>query len=222
MSAPRILAVASTAAATLALATPASAATIATLPCVPVASGSDMPVNGAGFTPGGRVTVYYASAVSPTPSFLTAATADPAGNFNVVASPPLFAKFDTQLQTFTLAAKDETNPAIIASAQYKQVRVGYRTNPQTGSPTRTATHTVRGFPVGKNTYLHFRFGGQTKRNVKLGRTSAPCGIVSRRMDLLPTRSRAGTWTVYVDQKATYSRATRPQLKYSFEIRRTFG
>jgi hypothetical protein len=218
----RILAAASATAAALALAAPAGAATVTTLPCVPLAAGSEMPVGGTGFTPGGRVSVYYATAASPTPIFLTGATADPAGNFNVVVAPPLFAKLNTQLQTYTLAARDETNAAIVASTQYKQVRVGYTTNPETGRPTITATHTVRGFPAGKNTYLHFRYRGQTKRNVKLGKTSAPCGIVSRRMDLLPTRSRPGTWTVYVDQKAVFSPRTRPSLKYSFIIRQTFG
>lgn len=225
MSAPRrILAAASTAALTLALATPAGAATVGTLPCIPVVGigGGEMPVAGAGFTPGGRITVRYTTAVSPTPTFVTAATADPAGNFNVVATPPLFAKFDTQLQTFSLVATDDTNPAIVATFSYRQVRVGYSTNPATGRPTRRALHTVRGFPTGKNTYLHFRFAGQTKRNVKLGKAKGTCGIVSRRMALLPTRSRPGTWTVYVDQKATYSRKTQPQLKYSFRISRTFG
>ena len=223
MPAPRrILAVASTTAATLSLAAPASGATLTTLPCIPIVPGaSQMPVAGTGFTPGGRVTVYYASAVSPTPSYLTAATADPAGNFDVQATPPLFAKFNTQLQTFTLAGKDETNPALIGSVEYKQVRVGYTTNPETGSPSRKATHTVRGFPTGKNTYLHFRFGGQTKRNVKLGKTTGPCGIVSRRMALLPTKSRPGIWTVYVDQKPVYSPKAQPQLKYTFPIRRRF-
>ncbi len=102
------------------------------------------------------------------------------------------------------------------------MRPGYKANPSNGRPTRRATHTVRGFPTGKSTYLHFRFNGQTKRNVNLGKTTGPCGVVSKRMALLPTRSRPGKWTVYVDQAATYSKSTRPQLKGSFIITRTFG
>jgi len=220
------LAAASTAAAAIAVAAPARAATVTTLPCVPVIGGFSsnptMPITGAGFTPGSLVTLRYASAASPAPAFLTSVTADVAGNFSTAAVPPLFNKFNTQLQTFGLAATDGTNPALTAGTTYQQVRVGYRTNPASGKPTRMATHTVRGFPAGKNTYLHFRFGGQTKRNVKLGKTTGVCGIVSKRMRLLPTRSRPGVWTVYADQKATYSRSTQPQLKYSFRITRTFG
>jgi len=227
MTAPRrVLVAASSAAAALALAAPAQAATVTTLPCVPVvstlSSSPNMPITGTGYTPGALVTVRYASVQSPTPTFLTSATADPAGNFSVAAIAPIFAKFDTQLQTFGISATDGVNPALVAGTTYKQVRVGYTTNPSTGKPSRTATHTVRGFTPGKNIYLHFRFNGQTKRNVKVGQANSPCGIASRRMALLPTRSRPGTWTVYADQQATYSKNTRPQLKYSFVIRRTFG
>lgn len=220
------LAAASTVATAIAVAAPAHAATVTTLPCVPVvaalSSTPTMPITGAGFTPGSLVTLRYATAVSPTPTFLTSITADVAGNFSTAARPPLFNKFDTQLQTFGLSATDGTNPALVAATQYEQVRVGYTTNPRSGKPSRTATHTVRGFPAGKNTYLHFRFRGKTKRNVKLGVAKGVCGIVSKRMRLLPARSRPGVWTVYADQKSKFSKNTRPQLKYSFRITRTFG
>ncbi len=226
MPAPRlILTAASTAASVLALTASADAATLTTLPCVPVVSSGiaqTMPVAGTGFTPGASVTVRYATKLSPTPTYLAAATADAAGNFSLVTYPASFAKFDTQQQDFGIVATDGVNPAITAGALYKQTRISYRTTPLTGRPTRSALHTVRGLPVGKNVYLHFRFQGKTKRNVKVGKATAPCGKVSRRMPLLPTRSRPGRWTVYADQSRTYHKATKPQLKYGFTITRTFG
>ena len=223
-AARRILAAASSTAAVLAPAGAAGAATVATPPCVLSANGvvANQTITGAGFTPGALVTLRTATNNRPAPAFLTSATADPAGSFNATVGPPSFTPVSRRLQTFTLGAFDGVNPALVAIAQYKQVRVGYTTNPSTGKPSRTATHTVRGFTPGKNIYLHFRFQGQTKRNVKVGKANTPCGIASRRMALLPTRSRPGTWTVYADQKASYSNKTRPQLKYSFVIRRTFG
>jgi hypothetical protein len=219
----RILAASSTS--FLVFAAPAGAATVATDACVRTVSGAslmNMPITGAGFTPGGRVTVRYSTRTNLEPIYLTAVTADAAGNFMTTVTPPLFAKMATQEQTFNLGAFDDTTPALVATTMWKQVRVAYTTNPPTGKPTRRATHTVRGFPVGKATYLHFRFGGKTRRNVRLGVTSAPCGKVSRRMDLLPTRSRPGIWTVYVDQAKAYHRGTSPQLKYTFRITRTFS
>ena len=169
-----------------------------------------------------RVTTLLNPGASPEPTYLTSETADPAGNFTTTVAPPLFHKFDTQLQTFGLSATDSATPPIAAVTTHKQVRVGYTTNPPTGKPTRQATHTVRGLTVGKNTYLHFRFGGKTRRNVKLGLSKGPCGIASKKMRLLPTRSHPGVWTVYADQKSTYSKTTQPQLKYSFTITRTFS
>ncbi|MEY2517547.1 MAG: hypothetical protein QOJ89_4905 [bacterium] len=224
MTAPRrILAAALPAAATLALAATAHAATVTTLPCVPVATGvKNMPVSVTGFTPGSLVTVQYAPKGTATPTYLTSGTVDPAGTFTTIVFPPSFNPFSRQLQTFGLLASDNINPAVTASTLYQQVRVGYTTNPSTGRPTRSAVHTVRGFPVGVNVYLHFRFQGKTKRNIKVGKTKAPCGIASKRMRLLPTRSHPGTWTVYVDQSAQFHKTTRPQLKYSFVISRTFG
>ncbi len=221
----RILTTAVAAAAVLAGAAPAYAATVATLPCVVsvnTASLKNLPVTGTGFTPGALVTVRYLSTQNPTPTYLTSATADVAGNIAVATYPAMFNKFDTQRQSFTIVATDGVNPAITATTPFQQVRLGYLTNPSTGKPTGSAVHTVRGFPPGRKTYLHFRFNGQTKRNVLLGVTSSPCGIVAKRMRLLPTKSHAGTWTVYVDQAKAYHKGTTQQLKYKFVISRTFG
>ena len=217
----RILAVASSAGCALAFSASAEAATVTTLPCVPEIGAPTMPIAGSGFTPGATVTLRTANKVAPTPAFLTSATADAAGNFSITSRPASFNPFSRQEQSFALAAIDGTNPALSAIVAYKQTRVSYKPNPASGRPTTRALHTVRGLPVGKNVYLHFRFQGSTKRNVKLGKAKAPCGKVSKRMRLLPTRSRPGRWTVYADQAKTYKRSTTPQLKSAFTITRTF-
>lgn len=222
MLAPRrTLAVAASAASALVVAAPAESATVATTPCVPVASGvRTMGVGATGFTPGSLITFATLAKGASTPRILTSGTADATGSYATTTFPPPFHPFSRDLQTFTLAASD--GAGVVATTTYQQVRPGYETNPSSGRPTRMATHTVRGFATGRNVYLHFRFAGQTRRNVKVGRASGPCGVASRRMALLPTRSRPGTWTVYVDQAATYSKTTTPQLSYAFTIRRTFG
>jgi hypothetical protein len=214
----RILALATSAASVVALAPGAQAATLSTSPCVRTVEGvGTVPLAGTGFTPGTSVSIR-----SSPPGVFTSAVTDAAGNFATTSTAPSFNPFSRSLQTFSLTATDTANPLLAATTTYKQVRVGYTTNPSSGRPTSKATHTVRGFVPGKSTYLHFRYGGQTKRNVKLGRADSPCGVASKRMALLPTRSRPGIWTVYADQAQTYSKSTRPQLKYSFRITRTFG
>lgn len=217
----RTLAAASTAAAVLALAAPGLASTLETSACVPnfgeLAPTPDMTFTGTGYTPGSLVTVKVASSKAHTPAHLTSATADLNGNFTATSRPPSFVSDTRQLQTFYVGAGDNVNPANAATTSFKQVRVGYTTNPATGPPRRSSLHTVRGFPIGRRTYLHFRFAGRTVRSVKLGRTVGPCGIVSRRMSLLPTPSRLGLWTVYVDQKSRYARSTPFQLSYTFPV-----
>jgi len=213
----RISAIAASTATVLGLAAPAGAATVSTTACVRTADGQGVvPIAGTGFTPGASVNIRS----NPTGVFTSAVT-DAAGNFSTTSSPPSFNPFSRQLQTFELTATDVTNPAIVATTKFKQVRVGYSTNPSGGLPTRKATHTVRGFIPGRTVYLHFRYRGQTKRNVKVGKANSPCGIASKRMSLLPTQSHPGIWTVYADMAAVYSASTRPQLKYTFQIRRTF-
>ena len=147
MSAPRrILAVATSAASVFAMAASAQAATFATSPCIRTANGvGTVPIAGTGFTPGSSVNIR-----SQPPGIFTSAVTDAAGNFTASASAPSFNPFARQLQTFTLAAADTVNPALIAASTLKQVRVGYTTNPSTGRPSRKATHTERGFVPGKN------------------------------------------------------------------------
>ena len=182
-----------------------------------------MPVTATGFTPGSLVTIRTANSISPTPKYLTSGTADASRNLRGDGLPAVLRPVQRQLQTFRLAAGDSVNPAIAAFATYQQVDVGYKTNPATGRPTRQATHTVRGFPVGKTTYLHFRFAGKTRRNVKLGAheravrdrlqadAAAADALAPGQVDGLRRPVRRPT-----------TRTTKPQLKYSFVITRTFG
>jgi hypothetical protein len=48
-----------------------------------------------------------------------------------------------------------------------------------------------------------------------------CGTLEATARRLPARSRPGTWKLQIDQRMTYSDATRPRVTASFTIRRTF-
>jgi hypothetical protein len=226
----RILAVAAAAAAVLASVAPADAASVATQPCVrsfgPTAAAT-MPIAATGFTPGSLVTVSYSTPIRPAAAYLTAGTADANGTFKTRTTPPPFNRpttpfrLGTTQQTFSLLAADNVNPALVARTPFKQILVSYSTSPSSGAPTRRVTHMARGFMRGRKVYVHFRYGGITRANLSLGKPSGPCGIASRRARLLPTRSRAGVWNLYVDQRKTYSAKTgdsERQLNYSLPIR----
>lgn len=211
--------------AVLAVAAPsAGAAEIKTLPCVPFNRGeATMPIAGTGFTPGGRVALSTSTAASPALVPLTASSADAGGAFGALTLPPSLANSDTHLQAFNLIAADTSNPAapILAASPFQVVRFGTTRSSEPRRPSQKVTYTARGFVPGKPIYIHFRFAGVTRRTVKLGVASAPCGIASERMRALPTRPRGGTWTAYTDQARRYSRNTRPQWRDRFVIFRRF-
>ena len=101
------------------------------------------------------------------------------------------------------------------------MRFGLTTKPAPRRPTSKVTYTARGFTTGKRVYIHFRFGGVTRRTVSLGIAKGPCGIASQRMRALPTKARYGQWTSYTDQSKRFSPKTRPAWKDSFTIFRRF-
>ena len=83
------------------------------------------------------------------------------------------------------------------------MRFGLTTKPSPKRPTSKVTYTARGFTTGKRVYIHFRFGGVTRRTVSLGVAKGPCGIASKRMRALPTKARYGQWTSYTNQSKTF-------------------
>jgi hypothetical protein len=225
----RVLAAISTAALIggAASAAPASAATIAVPgPCVvdygTSAAIHSLPVTGSGFTPNGGVNINYASTANPAPVLLGSTDTDAAGNFAANSLPVPFKTPTTNQQTFYLAATDALNPSIAAAAQFQQVRFGASANPSSGRAKRKVHYTARGFTPGVNVYMHFRYHGETKRTVKLGKAKAPCGIATRKLQLLPTKVHYGTWKVYIDQVKKFSKKTVVQAIGQITITKVFS
>jgi hypothetical protein len=207
-------------------ATAGAAPTIATkIPCVAnlgLGGAMTLPLTGSGFSPNGVVALQTSTSSRPTPKDLTSVSADPGGNIATRVDPPAFSSRSTVEQTFRLIAIEAANPANTATATFRQVRFGFDARPSTGRPARRVAYTARGFLPGRPVYAHFRFRGKTRRNIKIGVARAPCGIASKKMRLLPTKTRFGTWTVYMDQAPTYSNSTLLQAKGSLVIQRTLG
>ncbi len=207
-----------------AAAAPAGAASIRTDPCVRyVKDQPTMTILGGEFTPNGFVTLATVTKAKPAPAVFSSSPVLPTGGFLKTALPPSFSSFNRNLETFALVATDNTNPAapIIATTPFQVVRFGLTTKPAPTRPTTKVTYTARGFIPGKPVYVHFRFAGKTRRSVRLGVASGPCGIASQRLRALPTRARYGTWTTYTNQSRKFSAGTRPAWKESFRIFRRF-
>lgn len=224
MSASRRLVAAAFAGAILAAgacAANAAAATVAvTTGCV-IFTGSYadqvLPIAGTGFAPASLVTLTTSTSSKPSSASLTSVQANAAGNFFAVAGGARFNSTQTQDQTFKLTATDAATPSITAATTFRQVRAGYTRDPAPTQPEQWVTHIARGFTDGGRIYAHFRHHGTTRTTKSLGLAKGPCGIAKRKMRVLPTKSRLGTWKVAVDPKKTYSRKTRPQARLSFKV-----
>ena len=134
--------------------------------------------------------------------------------------PPLFSGPNVNLQAFNLIATDTTNPAAPVQADsvaFQVVRFGLTMSPQPKRPAQVVTYTARGFTPGKPVYVHFRFRGQTRRTVRLGVATGPCGIVSKSMRAMPTAAFVGQWATYTNQSKQWT--GRPAWKTSFPIYR---
>lgn len=219
----RVLASAPLAASVCALAAfaaPAGAAAITTAPCV-VDYGpgvSSMAIAGNAFTPGGTVNIATNSSAKPTPAPLASSAVNSLGGFSGTTEPPAFNRASTNEQTFNLLASDGANSAI---TQFRQVRFGGAVKPRNGSPRGKVRYRVRGFTPGRNIYIHYRFKGKTRKNVKLGKAKSPCGKATRKLRRLPTRVRYGLWRIYIDQEPKYSKNTVFVLKTTLNIYRIF-
>ena len=203
---------------------PAQAATINTVPCFPYVQGVSvkLPIIGTGFTPGGFVRV-YTNTGKAAPQILTSSSADAAGAFGIQAFPPAFSPLNRNLQTFNLIGEDRTNPAapILVASTFQVVRFGLTSRPSSPKrPGQKVRYTARGFKAGQPVYIHFRFGGKTRRTVRLGVAKGPCGIVSKSMRALPTKVRYGDWRTYTNQSRT-SASAEPLWKDGFRIFKRF-
>jgi len=217
-----VLVAASALALTAASAGPGSAATLATLPCtVDFGSIKTVPIVGKGFAPNTTVEVSATDTTFGNPSFLASPETDASGHFSTTVFPPLFKAFDTNVQDFGMTATDFGTPPITAQTKFRQVRFGFTTFPSRARPTDKVKYTVRGFLPGTNVYAHFRFAGKTVKDIKLGKATAPCGQVSRRMRLIPATPHAGTWGVYMDQVPSFSKTTNPQAKGRLTVSLSF-
>lgn len=112
-----------------------------------------------------------------------------------VLMPSSFISSDARERTFGLSAFDTTSGARAGFGRVRFVRAGFDFQSRR-SPHTVTRYGLWGATPGRKVWLHFYFAGQQRRVVYMGRTSKPCGVVHKRIQVLPTRSRYGKWTVY--------------------------
>ena len=79
-----------------------------------------------------------------------------------------------------------------------------------------------GMVPGRPVFAHYRLGGRTLANVRLGTAGQPCGLLTVRAVMIPAAIvRRGTWTVQFDPLPRYSPRTQPRLRATIVVRTFF-
>jgi hypothetical protein len=187
----------------------ADAATIGLEPAKPCyLEGEAVTVRGGGFSPNAGVGVAVdGTAVGRLPT-------DPAGN---LAGQFQVGQADG-VQTRTLAATDEVNPALTASAQYSYTELTVRVTPSGGSPNRRRTVRATGFLTGQRLYSHAVRRGY-RRTASIGRLDAPCGSLTARARLFSRRAPVGKYRVQFDTSRRYDRGTPGRVIFNVRVYR---
>jgi hypothetical protein len=179
------------------------------------ASGQQVLLTGATFTPLAPVTIGGGVAAT--------AQASAAGTFQLAIAAPAVTGLGPR--TVTLTALDGANAANTASLRLNVVRAAFGSNlPIAGRPHDTTTWRFAGFAPGRPIYAHFLLGGRSRGDYRFGVARGACGTLTAHAPRIPgvRTLRPGSWTLKLDQRKTYRERT-PGSEATFRIvRRSSG
>jgi hypothetical protein len=164
---------------------------------------------GGPFTPGGRVNVTRDGIP------IGELEVNAAGNVSgVLTRPPIIDPADQR--PFNLVATDQANPALTGTLTRLVSQVEIRVRPERASPATRRRITARGFTSGLSLYAHIR-RGRSRRNVRIGALTAPCGTLQARRRLFRKGSKNGFYRVQFDTSPTLSPAAHPNVAFRVRI-----
>jgi hypothetical protein len=207
---PVVLGVAGAALAVVPSAAHAAAITIND-PCPRVGiQNASVPVTATGFAAGEQVAFYYNDF---TTAAVTTSVADPTGTLTGGLPAPDIAPHNQA--TETVLAKGLTSGTVANSAAFPVVTPKVDL-PNRGRPASRVLYKVYGFNNGKPVYAHYSFHGHQKAVQKLGTAKAPCGLLQKRLQFLPTTFRAGEWVYHFNNyKSKPNKTPLYEIKYQF-------
>jgi hypothetical protein len=167
--------------------------------------GSPMTVTGAGFTPGGPISI-----ASNNGGAFTTATADATGALNITMAGPILATVNPAAAAFVLTATDETSGGTATTA-FAAANLAVSTNPAQGKPNKRVTWSFSGFIGGAQIYAHYLHGKKVTATAKFGRAQGPCGVLKKRAVFYPGKAKYDVYKVQVDDSRKYLANSLPRL-----------
>jgi hypothetical protein len=108
-----------------------------------------------------------------------------------------------------------------ASASAMVTKLTVSQSPKQASTSRRVRFRGRGFTSPGPVYAHYVFAGKSRKTVKLGYPTAPCGVFSVKRKQFPFKKRpqVGVWTIQFDQQARYSPQAAIRYPLTIKVRR---
>jgi hypothetical protein len=186
-------------------------------PCYVVANAAQrepVTVSGTGFTAYAKIDLYVdnvAQTFDPPPQ------ADQHGMLSGSVQAP---EIDEGQRTFSLRAAEENNANNAAVATSKVTRLAVEQSPPAAKTSERVRFRGRGFtnlfaPV----YMHYVFGGRSKKTIQIGLPNGDCGLFSTRRKQFPFKQspQRGVWTIQFDQEAKYNPQASPRVPLTIKV-----
>lgn len=130
---------------------------------------------------------------------------------------------------FTVVAEDAGGPGGNPPAQgvsntinLRAAPLAFSATPKRARPSAKVTFKLSGFTPDLPIYAHYRYGGKVRANVKFGRASNPCGLLTVKRRQIPVANpQTGLWRVQFDQSPRFSAKSTPRLSASINVFRTY-
>ena len=177
--------------------------------------GKPIVASGSGYTPNSTATLTLADATY-------SADTDATGAFSTTITAPASTLKHPGAQQYGLSVRDAGSGAE-TSTSVNVAKIGVDAFPVQAKPHSRITWYLAGFPSQKAIYGHWRFGGRTRANHRMGRPQGPCGVLKvRARQIEAAQIRFGIWTVQFDHNRTYDAHAVPRVSVRINVYRTFG
>jgi hypothetical protein len=172
-------------------------------------------VTGSGYTPGTIVTLTIGGTTS-------SADADATGAFMTTVDAPETTLKHPGAQQTTLTTRDTTSGEE-TSTTINVAKTGVDGVPSASKPHKRIMWNIAGFPSNKALYGHWRFGGKTRADHRMGKPQGPCGVLhAKARQIEASRVRFGLWTVQFDLSRHYNKHTRPAAIVTITVSPVFS
>jgi hypothetical protein len=125
------------------------------------------------------------------------------------------------VKTHVVRAADETNPALTAQTSFVGTTRQVTVKPQHARAGKKLKLKGYGFLKHGKAYMHVR-GHGISTDQRVGKPKGPCGTWSAHRGIVPATAAAGVYHVQFDQKKRYSKKTKPRVRGTMTVTRTFS